>query len=130
MEKAATSAEVSEEAVGLDGEPAPVVDSSGATDKELAQWLGPWWKKRHQLKGMFTDAMTGYKPIQIRSFLRKDKAAALHRSHAPPSPYAAISFMPRHRCLSPIFHLTHSTHSTRELYESEHFKVYESYSRW
>lgn len=121
-----------EEAVGPDGEPAPVEDRSGATDKELAQWLGPWWRKRHQLKGMFTEAMTSYKPIQIRNFLRKDKAAALHRFHSPPLPHAAPFLMPRHRDLPPPSRTsrTLTTHSARELYESEHFKVYESYSRW
>ena len=78
----AGAAEVVEETVDASDGPdaTPVDGDTGATDKELAQWLGPWWRKRHQLKRKFTEAMTSYKPIQIRNFLRKDKALALHRS--------------------------------------------------
>lgn len=73
--------------------------SKGVTSKgeaELESWLGPWWKKRHKFDGLFKDALTNLRPIQIRNFLEDDKALALHD----------------------------------ELYDSNGFKVYESYNRW
>jgi len=45
---------------------------------ELDDWLGPWWQDREKLAPQFKDALTNFRPIQIRNFLKYDKAIALH----------------------------------------------------
>ncbi len=47
-------------------------------DGDLAAWLGPWWKKRDALMPQFRDAITNFRPVQIRNFLNPDYALALH----------------------------------------------------
>ena len=46
---------------------------------DVGEWLGPWWQKRNDFDHIFTEALTNFRPIQIRNFLREDKALLLHR---------------------------------------------------
>ena len=45
----------------------------------IESWLGPWWKQRDKLHALFSQSMMDFKPIQIRNFLKRKKALALHR---------------------------------------------------
>lgn len=56
-------------------------DMEFATDEEEADaWFGPWWQERHNLMDSFQEQLTSYKPIQIRNFLKPERALQLHRS--------------------------------------------------
>ena len=46
---------------------------------DISEWLGPWWERRSELAPIFIDTLTNFRPIQIRNFLKADKALALHR---------------------------------------------------
>ena len=56
--------------------PRPALPSANG---DIDEWLGPWWRRRDELTPMFTDALTSFRPIQIRNFLRVEKALLLHR---------------------------------------------------
>jgi len=53
--------------------PAPPLEAG------LDEWLGPWWKKRESSAHVLRQALTTFRPVQIRNFLSKDYAFALHR---------------------------------------------------
>lgn len=60
----------------------PASESSVKSDvgeENPESWLGPWWEKRASFEKKFKDALINYRAIQIRGFLNKDKALALHR---------------------------------------------------
>ena len=54
-------------------------NDAGVEVPGIESWLGPWGKQRDKLHALFSQSMTDFKPIQIRNFLKRKKALALHR---------------------------------------------------
>jgi hypothetical protein len=62
--------------------PVPRASPPPASDEpphDPGSWFGPWWDKRDELAPMMRETLTSFKPVQIRNFLNKDMALALHK---------------------------------------------------